>query len=329
MKLRQIRVIIGLIISLIFLFLAFRGIDWGNAILALKKARYIYVLPGLLVYLLALWVRTYRWSFILPPRVKISTRKLFPLFILGSFVNNILPLRMGDVYRAYLLAKRENISKSSAMASIFVDKVFDALAVLTFLGIAAWALSSRFPRWEKDLFQTSSIILLGGVVCLWILLWNRTLANRLINWLLSHLSDTINKKLHPVIHNFLDGLDILRNHNLVLLAFFFSLVSWLIEAVMYYIIAYSLGTALPLYASPVILAIVNLAMMIPASPAGVGTFEFFCRKTAEPFFTPKSVAFAYAIFVHLAWFLPIIILGIYYMWHEHVSFHELKSESTE
>lgn len=95
---------------------------------------------------------------------------------------------------------------------------------------------------------------------------------------------------------------------------------------MYYILALSLGTQLPLYASPVTLAIANLAMMIPASPAGVGTFEFFCIKTSAPFFNPKSVAVTYAIFVHLAWFLPITLMGIYYLWHEHLS---LKLEGEE
>ncbi len=326
MKLRQIRVIIGLIISLAFLYLALRGIDWGNAILALKKARYIYVLPGLIVYLLALWVRTYRWSFLLPPGVKLSTKKLFPIYIMGCFANNILPLRMGDVYRAYILGKRENINKSSALASIFVDKVFDALAVLTFLGVAAWILSSQFPSWEKRLFQSASILLFGAVVCLWTIIWYRNLANKLINWFLSHSSEKWEKRLHLVIHGFLDGLDTLRNHKLVLLAFFFSLVSWLIEAVMYYIIAAALGTQLPLYASPVILAIVNLALMIPSSPGGIGTFEYFCRETSKPFFHPPSVAVSYSIFVHLAWFLPIIFLGLYYMWKEHLSLH-IESES--
>ncbi len=328
MNKKHIRILIGLGISGIFLYLALRGIEWNSAWEAVHDCKYEYVLPALIVYLIALWVRAYRWTFLLPPGVHLKTSRAFPIFILGCFANNILPLRMGDLYRAYILGKKENISKSSAFASIFVDKVFDALAVLTFLGIAAWALSSRFPDWEKRVLQSASVVLLGGVVALWLILWNRDWANKVIDRITPFIPGRFRTKMTKMIHNFLDGLNTLKNHQLVVTAFILSLVSWSIEALMYHILATSMGVYPPLYASAIILAVVNLAMMIPASPAGVGTFEYFAIKTALPFFPSKSVAASYSIVVHLGWFIPISLMGIYYLWKENLSLWEMETQAS-
>jgi uncharacterized protein (TIRG00374 family) len=328
MNKKKIRILIGLGISALFLYLSLRGIQWNTAWEAVQNCKYEYVLPALIVYLIALWVRAYRWTFLLPPGVHINTPKAFPILMLGCFANNILPLRMGDLYRAYILGKKENISKSSAFASIFVDKVFDALAVLTFLGVAAWALSSRFPEWEKRLLQSASVVLLGGVVALWLLLWNREWANKTITFLTPFIPEKFRKPIIAMIHNFLDGLNTLKNHKLVVMAFIVSLVSWSIEALMYHIFATSMGVHPPLYASAIILAVVNLAMMIPASPAGVGTFEFFAIKTAMPFFPSKGVAASYSILVHLGWFIPVSLIGLYYLWKENLSLWKMEPETT-
>ena len=324
MKRKNGQTLVGIVISALFLYLALRGISWKDAASAFVSTNYWYLIPALLVYFLALWVRAYRWTFLMPPGVSLSTRKAFPIFILGCFANNILPLRMGDVYRAYILGKKENISRSSAFASIFVDKVFDALAVFTFLAIAAWILSSRFPSWEKHLLQFASLTLFLGVACLWAVIWNRNTANKLIAKLVPLLPTKYQDTIHHILHRFLDGLETLKNHKLVLLAFFFSIVSWLIEALFYYILAIALGANPPFYASPIVLAVVNLAMMIPASPAGVGTFEYFCVKTSLPFLGSKSLAATYAILVHVAWFLPITVMGLYYLWKENLSLGEFQ-----
>jgi len=329
MSKKYIRSLIGILFSAFFLWLALRGIQWQDAVNAFKQTRYLYIIPALVVYFLALWVRAYRWTFLMPENVSIKTKEAFPLFIIGCFANNVLPLRLGDLYRAYLLGRKKNISVSASFACIFTDKVFDALAVLTFLGMAALLLAGKLPPWEKVLLQASAVVLLSGVVGLWLVLWFRRLTDKLINYFIPIIPKKIQPRVQHIIQKFLDGLEPLKNHRLVVSAFIFSLISWSIEAVTYYILALAMGLNPPLYATPIILAVVNLAMMIPTSAGGVGTFEYFSIKTTMASIpgTAKGLAASYTILTHLSWFIPITVLGLYYYLHQNISFKDLESSA--
>ena len=126
---------IGLLISAVLLYFALRGLDFGKLWEVLKTAQYIWLLPGIAVYFLAVWVRAWRWHYLLRPLKKIPTATMFPVVAIGYFGNNILPARAGEVLRAFVLRKREGVPVSASLATVIVERIFDGVVMLGFVFI--------------------------------------------------------------------------------------------------------------------------------------------------------------------------------------------------
>ena len=124
---------VGLLISVVFLYLAFRKIDFRDLWSTLVSVQYWWLIPGLGIYFVGVLVRTWRWQFLLAPLKKVSIKTLFPIINIGYMGNNVFPLRMGEVLRAVVLKRRESVSISGSLATIVVERIFDAVVVMGFV----------------------------------------------------------------------------------------------------------------------------------------------------------------------------------------------------
>jgi uncharacterized protein (TIRG00374 family) len=97
---------VGIIISAVLLYLALRGLKLSEVWESIKTARYIWLLPGIAIYFMGVWVRSWRWHYMLRPLKKIPTRTMFPIVTIGYMGNNIYPARAGEVLRAVILKQR-------------------------------------------------------------------------------------------------------------------------------------------------------------------------------------------------------------------------------
>src|SRR5260370_41507478 len=126
---------LGILISLVFIWLALRGLQldqfWG----VVESANYGWLIPGVAIYFVAVWMRTWRWHYLLRPIKEIPTRGLFPIVTIGYMGNNIYPARTGEVLRAVVLKRRENVSVSASLATIIVERIFDGVVMLAFIFI--------------------------------------------------------------------------------------------------------------------------------------------------------------------------------------------------
>ena len=130
---RSRRVIAGFLISGIFLFISLRGQDFGAVADAFRTVTYWWLIPAVLLYFTGLLVRAKRWSVLLRSVAQLSGRQLVPINAVGLMANNVLPLRTGEVVRAYTLNKSYGVSKSSALGTIAVERIFDGMTMLLFI----------------------------------------------------------------------------------------------------------------------------------------------------------------------------------------------------
>ena len=100
------------------------------------QANYWWIIPGVAVYMVGLWARTWRWHFMLRHLKPVTLRRLFPVVCIGYFGNNIYPFRAGEVMRAYVLWQREEIPITSSLATVIIERVFDGLVMLLFVFLA-------------------------------------------------------------------------------------------------------------------------------------------------------------------------------------------------
>ncbi|MCX7918145.1 MAG: flippase-like domain-containing protein [bacterium] len=313
---------LGIIISVIFLYLAFNKVNLQQMFGAFRTVQVWYIIGAVVIYLIGLWIRAYRWKFLVDPIKLIPNTRLFPVLIIGYMANNIFPLRMGDVYRAYILGRKENISKSAALATIVVERIFDGLSMIIFLVVGLLALQSHplFTPQEQTIIWMVTIILLTILFFFILMIWKRDFAEPMFHGVSRFLPARLGSKCQQWSSAFLDGLTVLKSGTVASIVLGLSIVSWLIEAVMYLLIGYGMQLAVPYHAGPIILAVSNLGMIIPSSPGAIGTFEYFFARSAALFALDSTGALSYAILVHALWWFPITILGFIYMAREHISF---------
>jgi hypothetical protein len=313
---------LGLAISVVFLWLAFSGQDFGKIWQIWTEFNYWWLIPALVAYFTGVYVRAIRWHFLLRPLQKISVQRLFPVVVIGYMANNVLPVRMGEVVRAYVLNKREKTTKTGTLATIVVERIMDGITMLFFL-----AFLSFFVTLNKELQGVEIIAGVGfsvAIVAFFILASNRGLMLKAEQLGLRILPRKIRPKVEGLANKFINGLQILRQWRDLLVVFVLSVVAWLCEAAMYWFVAIGFANLnLDWRAILMAVAVANLFTIIPSSPGFVGPFDYAAKTVLTGAFAiPSSLAASYVILLHAALYFPVTLLGVFYWVREHFSFKE-------
>jgi uncharacterized protein (TIRG00374 family) len=312
---------LGLIIGLFFLYLAFRGQDFNEIGQSLGQANYWWLLPGLASYFVGVGIRAVRWHYLLGPIQKVPTRRLFPVVVIGYMANNVLPVRMGEVVRAYVLDRREGVRKTAALATIVVERIMDGITMILFLAVA-----SLFVTINSDIQGIEKLaagVFLAGIVLFFVVAHSKTWLKRLENFGLRFVPGAVRPKVAGLAESFIDGLQVLRQWKDLLIVFALSILAWTFEAGMFWMVALAFNTLnLSVAAIFMTLAVANLATLVPSTPGYVGPFDAAAKLVLQGIFGVGSVALSYVILLHAALYLPVTILGLYYWVKEHFSFKE-------
>ncbi len=336
------KVWIGLLLSAIFVALFFVTLDFGRLIEALTDANYIYVVPGIGLYLIGVWFRTLRWQWLLKHMRPVKTSRLFPVVVVGYMANNLLPMRLGELVRSYYVGEREGVSKTAALVTIFIERLLDALTLLLFIsaiavfvpliGLAeAFGERSSVP-WPLLVIAITVpfVVAFGGLL---IVAYAPSRARAIIGLFLRPLPGPLEVKLLDIVDMFLEGIQSLRSPSAILVLFLLSIPVWLFEAGLFVLVGYSFGfhevyDTLPemIVAMILVTAIANIGASIPAAPGGIGLFELIARETLVllPLAAiDRAVAGGYVAVVHASLLLPMIVLGQVFLWTEHISLRSL------
>jgi uncharacterized protein (TIRG00374 family) len=313
LKSRNLRLLIGVIISAVFIWLALRGLHLPDVWASLRAADYWWLIPSVAVYFLAVWARTWRWDYLLRPMKQIPLRRLFPVVVIGYMGNNVYPFRAGELLRAYVLRQREDISMSSSLATIIVERVFDGLVMLLFVFVAL-----PFAPLPSDSIRL--IVIAGSAVFLGALLVFFAVAAvparfmQLTEWFAGRLLPE--RLQNPVIdfaRRFVVGLASLRSARGLMMIFLTSVVIWLLETVKYWFVMHAFNFTVSFFALMLMNGVVNLATTLPSAPGYIGTFDGPGIAVLTLYNVDPAVATAYTLTLHAALWLPITLLGIYYM----------------
>lgn len=315
---------LGVAISIAFLYLGLRGLHIDQVWAEIRQAQYVWLAPAILVYFAAVWGRTVRWRYLLRPIKAIPLRELFPIVVIGYMGNNIYPARAGELIRAYVLRKRQDISISASLATIIVERIFDGVVMLLF--VFASLPFTPMPGWLQQVVVIGGLVFAGALAIFFALAFFPALAQRIYGWIIDHLlPKAIREPVRDFADRFMEGLYSLRSGRDVAMIFVVSPLIWLTETVVYWMLMQGFGFRVPFYALMLMSGVVNLATTIPSSPGYVGTFDALGIKVLEGFNVPGSLAAGYTIALHATLWLPITLLGAYYMWRESISWREFKT----
>jgi len=296
---------------------------------AFETADYLYVLPAAGLSLLGICFRAVRWKYLLNPTKKIGLLNLFSATSIGFMANGVLPARLGELIRAYVIGQKENISKSSAFATVVVARIFDGMTVLLLLVIILLRYSYNFPDWLQRIAYAAFILFFFALACIIFLRLRTETASRFTVFILKPFPERLSSQITKWLHSFINGLEIIKSFKNLIMAAIYSLLVWLPNAFVIYVLARSFGMDLPVSGAFLVMTIVSLGMMIPSAPAFLGTIQY-CSVIGLSFFgIAKADALSFSVIYHLCSFLPITIVGFAFLFKEGYSLMELRKFAGE
>jgi len=240
-------------------------------------------------------------------------------------------LRIGELVRAHLLGQRENVSRSTLLATVVVERVLDGVAIMALLALVAW-LQPALPTWALD-FSRAALLIFGIVfVGLVILILSEPLALRLLAITLRFVPYAIAIRLDVLARTFTQGFHGLRSPTLLLQVTLSTMVIWLVEAMSYAVLFPSF--ALAFEANTFISAVsfyavsLNLATLIP-TPGGGGTTELIGQQALSIFGVNASTALSLTVIAHVIQLVVILSLGAWALWREGLSVKRLGQMTAE
>lgn len=323
----------GIAISLFFMILLFRKIDFNQLRSALVSVNYYYILLAVIFTFINYFLRAVRWQYLLIQEKRISLSSLYPATIIGYMANNLLPARFGEFVRAYILAKREGLQTPTVFASLVIDRLCDGFTVILILLLTLFTL--KLPNGIAD---AETLLRTGGVITFAIymaaavflfLLKRKTV--RTLEWtsfLLKPFPTKFSESVILLLGSFIGGIRISCKLNHIVAVILSSLAAWLFCIIPVDMVLKGFGIELPITASMFIIVLLVFAVMVPASPGFIGTYHYACFKGLSAFGIEESMAVSIALVLHATGFFPVIIAGMYYLWKNKISFNELQGAKT-
>jgi uncharacterized protein (TIRG00374 family) len=315
--LRSPRVWIGLPVSLFFLYLAFRGQDPAEIRDAFSRVDWRWLPPALVLLYTGITIRAYRWHVLLRPVCDIPTREVFPITIIGYAANNVLPLRAGELVRAWTLEQRYGVRKTAALATIAVERLFDGLTMLLFVGGAATVVGLTAELQHVAL--VAAAIFAAAFLGMGVLLAGGSLRDRLLRLVLGPLPASLSARVERMAQSFLAGLGVLSRRGDLALVAATSVIAWGFETSMYWAVAQAFGNPLATTMTPVgallTTAFTNLATLVPSGPGYVGTFEAGVLLAVNGALSiGRGLALSYAVLLHVLLWAPVTLWGAIEWW---------------
>jgi hypothetical protein len=289
-----------------------------------QHARIGWLVPGIAVYFLAVWGRTWRWHYLLRTLKPIPLRRLFPIVVIGYMGNNVYPFRAGEVIRAYVLKRNENVNITASLATIIVERIFDGLVMLIFVFVAL-PFADFKEGWLQDVIFYSTLLFWGAFLVFLVMALNPERTRRLYTGLFERLlPDKLGHIALKLADHFMLGLENLRHPRDLVMILVSSIFIWLTETTKYWFVMHAFDFEVSFFVLMVMTAVVNLATTLPSSPGYVGTFDTPGIETLKAYGVSEAMAASYTIVLHAALWLPITLLGFYYLYREGLSWKDFR-----
>jgi uncharacterized protein (TIRG00374 family) len=316
--------IVGIVVSAVFLYIGLHKQHLPAVWHEVRHARIEWLIPGVAVYFLAVWGRTWRWHYLLRSIKIIPLRRLFPVVVIGYMGNNVYPFRAGEVIRAYVLRRNEEVNMPASLATIVIERIFDGLVMLLFVFVAL-PFADFKEKWLKDIVFFSTLLFWGAFLVFLALALHPKRTQQLYTWVFSRvLPSPLRRTAQGLADHFMMGLENLRRPRDLFMILLSSVFIWLTETTKYWFVMHAFNFRVSFFVLMVMTAVVNLSITLPSSPGYVGTFDTPGIKTLQAYGVEESLAASYTLVLHAALWLPITLLGFFYLSRQGLSWRDFR-----
>jgi len=262
--------IISLIVSGGFLYLAFRNVKLDELGEALGRVKGSWLLVAIGVSLLIMVFRAWRWQLELRPLEHVPLGRLWVITAVAYMAINLLPVRLGEVVRPWLLSRRSQVSFANVVGNIVVEKTMDSVLILFYILVGLLTIEN-LPVWVRRgaIFPAVGA---GILVSLVLLFWWRGEAF-VDRWVLHLLPERFRGGLKKVLASMADGMRVIPNPGLLLAVFLVSLVLWFLPILSSYIMILAFDFPVPFSAALVVFIFVGFGTALPNLPGMIGPYH--------------------------------------------------------
>lgn len=309
----RLRLVAGLVVSAVLLGALLWSVDLRELAAQLRRADWGLALVVAVLAPAGLWVRARRWRYLFPPGAEPPA--LAPAMMIGYMVNNILPLRAGEIVRVYVVARRWGRGFWTTLATLVVERVLDSLAIILILGglVLVIPVPALF-RWTALTLLAIDVAAVAGLVAL----AGAPAACRRLLERLTRRWPRAGERAARIFDRFVHGLDGIRTPSHLLPLAAWTALVWIVPALAAWLTLRAMHLDLPPVVGFTVLAFVGLGVSIPSAPGYVGVFHYAAVLALEIFDVGRATALGYALLFHAIQVIPVTLVGWYFLLREHV-----------
>jgi len=269
---RLIKITVGILITLLALWLSFRKVDWNTLLKELSQVKLLWVAASLAGTLVTLYLLGWRWRILLKPKRTVSMGRLFRLNVISQYTNIIVPARLGEVARAYLASKENRISGGFVMGTVAIEKILDFLVFL-----ALWILIPVFFAFQNEFQGYGAALVIAFLLTLLLILFiwrpqDILKGTAALSKILP--AGKVQERVQGVITGAVESFQLLKSGKMLAWLMFVTLVLVAGQAFSNFLLFQAFQLKLSFWAGLVVLLAIQVANVPPSVPGKLGVFEY-------------------------------------------------------
>lgn len=278
-------------------------------------------MAAIVLILFSLLTKSLAWRVLLEKKATVGQTYL--IVNEGYFLNNIFPLRAGEIGRAIFMGRTSGLGSLHILSTIVIERAFD-VAIAAGLLIATLPLALEMD-WAQPVANTTLVMVILGIFLLYLSArFNQQVENIIHS--IGKRWPLVDRVVAPHLESILNGLKVLTKPTLFFICIFWVFITWLLWFLTYYVMLLSIAPTAPFWWAVFLLGVLAMSLAIPSAPAGLGVFEASTVGALSLLGVSNSKALAYAIAIHALQFAINGILGFYGLVKQGRSLAELFSE---
>lgn len=312
----RIRFLLGLLVSGVCITYLISSVDKDKVFEAFLTIDPVFILLAFIITIFSYLIRAYRWKFLFS-EIKFSFLDSYKALIIGFFMNNILPARVGEIVRAHILGKSISKSRTFVLATIAAERLADGVTISLFFYILYYYSSHSFEG-ARGISYVALLFFLVSILTVLVLFIRASIFK-----LLQKVDNYLNKPYFSYVlirvQRFISGLEPLFKFHLLKKVVVLSIVVWSVELLAYACITHAFSLDLSLPVLGLFLAAVNFSSLIPAAPGGIGVIETFASVALTKVGISHELALAMVVTQHVIQYIAVGIPGAYYSFFKRVN----------
>jgi uncharacterized protein (TIRG00374 family) len=294
-------------VAAVFLWLAFRQVPLDELGDAFARFDARWLVPAVAISLVLQVFRAWRWQLELRPIARIGLARLWIVTSVAYMAINLLPARVGEAVRPWLLSRREAVTMSNVVGNLLIEKTMDSIVIVFYI-LLGLITTADLPVWVRRgaLFPAVG----AGVLALLVgLVWWR--GERFVErWVIRWLPEAAGAWLRRAVAALLDGMRILPSPALVAAVFVVSVALWFLPILSSWVMIRAFHLDAPFNAAIIVFIFIGFGTALPQAPGMVGTYQYACELALGLFGVPKAEALAYGLVLNAVQLATLVAQGL-------------------